>query len=220
MGITSTFRPTKKKMPLQEQREAERRFRAWITTTRDLLLASGIPLAAWSSLRSWGYFVEHADLPYELDASRFSVHDLTPEQSRVLREILERDHGKAAYVPTLLARLRHESEVEATRMDLSPPWHVVFGEATRLEEELRREVGPGHILWKQDLRAVARRLDQDDVLFADATEPQLIALVRLTWSGDREPEPRWPETMVFTSWEDWWRYASSNDAEERGDKDE
>lgn len=204
-------------MTFQEQRDADRRFRAWVSATRDLLLASGIPQAAWLSRRNWGYFVEHAELPYELDASCSSVRDLTPEQARVLREILEREYGNAASVPCLLAILRHDFESVPA---LAPPWHHVLGEAPKLEAELRREVGPGHVLWKRDLRAVARRSDADDVLFVDAAEPQSVTAVHLTWSGDREPDPRWPETMTFASWDDWRVFTLSSEIVPRRDDKE
>ena len=83
------------------------------------------------------------------------------------------------------------------------PWHAVGAEARRLQAELAAELGRRHRLHGLDMRAVARRQDNDDVLFVSADEPQTVAVVHLTWSGRREADPRWPDTTLFGSLEDW-----------------
>lgn len=96
-------------MSLREQRESERRFRAWVTANRERLLASGIPLAAWSSLRNWQYFAEHEDLTYEQDPSGFSINELTPEQCNVLCELLE-EYRNALDVAIFITKLRRQAQ--------------------------------------------------------------------------------------------------------------
>lgn len=61
--------------------------------------------------------------------------------------------------------------------------------ATQLRSELERELEPGHALFGKDLQAVLARVDADDVIFQQEQE---FFLVRLTWSGHREPAPDWP----------------------------
>ena len=53
------------------------------------------------------------------------------------------------------------------------------------------------------MRAVARRLDCDDVLFVSGDEPPVVAVVRLTYANRSELDPRWPGTTFFQSMEDW-----------------
>jgi hypothetical protein len=86
---------------------------------------------------------------------------------------------------------------EVPQMEWLEPWSAVIDEAMRakLEGELAREVGRGHILFRRPARALARRYDQDDVLFAIGNPSQL-AVVHLTWAAHPEG-PAWPSTSLF-----------------------
>ena len=70
-----------------------------------------------------------------------------------------------------------------------------------LEGELRREVGPAHILAGAEATLVARRRDADDALFV--TDDGRFAEVHLTWRAVRESDPHFPTTMVYHSLEEW-----------------
>jgi hypothetical protein len=80
------------------------------------------------------------------------------------------------------------------------PWHGGPGTpgVPGLEQELAREVGAGHSLYHFKTEALARRFDQDDVLFrvlgADG-ETVAYAEVHLTWPRARESHPDWPHTV-------------------------
>ena len=65
------------------------------------------------------------------------------------------------------------------------------------EDELARELPPGHALAGRRARALARREANDDVLVVvdDAT----YAVVHLTWARHRETDPRWPSCTPITS---------------------
>jgi hypothetical protein len=87
---------------------------------------------------------------------------------------------------------------------LPAPWYEVgTGEDSGddLEMELQAECGPGHPLFDKRVRAIARRLDRDDVLFL-VDEGPTVAEVHLTWAG-RAADPRWPATVVLGSFDDW-----------------
>ena len=56
------------------------------------------------------------------------------------------------------------------------PSHVASFEA-----ELRRELSPGHPLYGLPLRAIGRRPDRDDALFAIRDGSGRVAQVHLTW---------------------------------------
>jgi len=82
------------------------------------------------------------------------------------------------------------------------PWMAVFeGDAASLEQELAREVGPGHRLAGRTVRAIARRADQDDVLF-ELLDSGECAVVHLTW-GARPEQPPFPSTRTYPSMEAW-----------------
>ena len=76
------------------------------------------------------------------------------------------------------------------------PWRPT---APGLEAELSREVGPGHVLAGRRAVAVGRRMDNDDVLFHPPDGPALLAVVHLTWTGQRERRPEWPQTELYHS---------------------
>ena len=87
-------------------------------------------------------------------------------------------------------------------MELLEPWRAVtFDESTALGEELLREITKGHALYGQPVRAVARRIDCDDVLFALEDGTDQVAIVHLTWSAG-EPLP-WPNSTIYLSRSDW-----------------
>lgn len=83
------------------------------------------------------------------------------------------------------------------------PWIATEQYADNLVKELEREVTQGHALWKVKTRAIARRSDSDDVLFEIESEHGTYAVVHLTWSGEPEPDARWPDTRVFATIESW-----------------
>jgi hypothetical protein len=70
------------------------------------------------------------------------------------------------------------------------------------EAELRRELKPGHPLFGLPVAALARRYDQDDVLFELLDGSDRIAEVHLTWAGEKE-KPPWPRTALFDNFAAW-----------------
>jgi hypothetical protein len=83
------------------------------------------------------------------------------------------------------------------------PWLPAGPNAEQLQRELASELGSKHPLQGRDMRAIAVRQDCDDVLFVSTDEPPIVAVVHLTYSNRPEPDPRWPETTLFASVEDW-----------------
>jgi hypothetical protein len=88
----------------------------------------------------------------------------------------------------------------------SEPWYRLEDERQQclLEEELRKELAEGHPLAGLPVEVLARRDDRDDVpVGLDSGENGRIAEVRLTWSGKKEADPRWPRTATFESIAEW-----------------
>jgi hypothetical protein len=70
------------------------------------------------------------------------------------------------------------------------------------EDELRRELKTGHVLFGLPVQAIGRRYDQDDVLFRLLDGSGRVAEVHLSYAGERE-RPPWPETALFDTFAQW-----------------
>jgi len=77
-----------------------------------------------------------------------------------------------------------------------------------------RELAQDHVLSGRTIRAVAARVDCDDVLFEVLGSGY--AVVHLTWVSQRASIPRWPMTELFSSFEDWCERRMKPDHDEYG----
>ena len=85
-----------------------------------------------------------------------------------------------------------------TPLQLVAPWEQIdTAMATKFEDEYAKEIGKGHPLYGVPVRAIARRIDRDVVLFQLLRHLCDYAVVHLTWSGREEPDPRWPNFDLF-----------------------
>ena len=87
------------------------------------------------------------------------------------------------------------------------PWRLIPDTSEKsaqvLTAELYSELVPKHVLYGFTARAVAARIDRDDVLFEIEGADMSLAVAHLTWR--KESDPRWPTTKFFASWEQWVR---------------
>ena len=98
-------------------------------------------------------------------------------------------------------------------IEILSPWTALGADrAKTLELELMREISPGHVLQGRNIRALAARVDRDDVLFEIEAYTAPLALVHLTWH--KEENPIWPDTTLFNSWDQWVRDVLSPNHEE------
>jgi len=76
------------------------------------------------------------------------------------------------------------------------PWRAIVDDGRResLESELKREAGRGHPLHGVEVRAVARRMDMDEVCY-ELGESSQLAVVRLKFAL-AQPLPS-PETRIY-----------------------
>src|SRR3954468_19286971 len=95
------------------------------------------------------------------------------------------------------------------KFELIQPWQPVTQEwqAKHAEEELAKELTVGHPLHGRRAVALASGIG-DDWLFFLPDGPALLALVHLTYNGP-EVDPRWPGMRLFTSIDEWERYAAN-----------
>ena len=79
----------------------------------------------------------------------------------------------------------------------SEPWEAVSDDASVFEAEVRREVTRGHPLFGIVCRALARRIDRDDIAVACLDGSDRFAVVHHTWSGEPETDPSCPHTTFY-----------------------
>jgi len=66
--------------------------------------------------------------------------------------------------------------------------------------QLKREVGTGHIMFGVPVRMIGRDGGSDDTLFEILDGSGRLALVHLTWAKTQERLP-WPGTTIYPSFE-------------------
>lgn len=86
---------------------------------------------------------------------------------------------------------------------LLAPWIYANGDAADLEDQLDRAIGPGHVLHGARAVAVARRQDNEDVLFVAEGTPRIVAVVRMTHATELPADSDGPMTRSYASVEDW-----------------
>jgi hypothetical protein len=80
------------------------------------------------------------------------------------------------------------------------PWQS--SNSQKFIQELQKETCESHELYGASLEIVARRSDRDEYLFKYIDEDKY-AQVHLTWRGEVEPDPYWPRTTIYNSFEQW-----------------
>ena len=74
-----------------------------------------------------------------------------------------------------------------------------IADGVSLAAELAREISARHILFGVPVKAIARRVDCDDVLFELLDGSLRVAVVHLTYAV--ETDPQWPHTEMFENYE-------------------
>src|ERR1700734_3810275 len=89
-------------------------------------------------------------------------------------------------------------------MEILEPWSA--NSDSRLIDEFRREMAPGHVLEAVELSPVAYKKGCDEALYALDDGSGRFAVVHLTFSKAREKDPKLPLTWIFESPEQWLNY--------------
>jgi hypothetical protein len=93
--------------------------------------------------------------------------------------------------------------------ELLVPWEKC---SAGLETELSREISKTHILYGVEAISIARRIDNDDVLFFLPKNKKPFAVVHLTYSY--ENSTYFPSTRLFSSLNEWIEECMKVDNEE------
>ena len=99
---------------------------------------------------------------------------------------------------------------EPNRIELLEPW---FECPRGLENQLQKELSEAHVLFGVEAVAVARRQENDDVLFYLPKHEIPFSVVHLTWDG-RQKNPQFPHAEFFVSFEDFAENRMQLDREE------
>jgi len=86
------------------------------------------------------------------------------------------------------------------------PWHSIANDSSQIagmERELQRELTAVHPLYGLPVRALGRRQDCDDVLFALEDGTGRVAVVHLTWTHSPPERLPWPVAAVYPTFEAW-----------------
>ena len=98
------------------------------------------------------------------------------------------------------------------------PWQLIDdARAATLERELQRELSSPHVLHARPLRAIAARVDQDDVLYLVAS-PDALAVVHLSYR--KETRPEFPACILFESVDEFVEGCMKPDHLEHTDEDD
>jgi hypothetical protein len=106
-------------------------------------------------------------------------------------------HARAAGIAEATRWMLAATKTDRRARILPDGWSIIVdtGEGTRLNDELKREVSHAHALHGLGLVALARRHDQDDVLFGFEHDDDSVYAVHLTWSPETGAE--WPAFQRF-----------------------
>jgi hypothetical protein len=85
------------------------------------------------------------------------------------------------------------------KQELPDPW---YWSDIDLSRQLQVEVSPFHILHLVKTKTIARRKDNDDVLFELIEHQYKYAVVHLTWSSNIQTTGDYPRARLFKSWAD------------------
>ena len=97
-----------------------------------------------------------------------------------------------------------QKRLKKTKMNLPDnfylkPWH---SDDTDLTVQLHREINKNHILYGKPVKTIARRQDNDDVLFEVDSADFKYSMVHLTWSQKILDDSRYPRTETYKNWEE------------------
>jgi hypothetical protein len=91
---------------------------------------------------------------------------------------------------------------DTTSMTWLVPWHPIADghPDDRTAKELYSELSERHVLFGIKARPIGHRQDCDDFLFELLDGSGRFAVVHLTFAQHPEPDPRWPETVIYNDW--------------------
>ena len=84
-------------------------------------------------------------------------------------------------------------------VEFKNPW---FKTDQDLTKQLKVEIGKNHVLADKKIKTIARREDNDDVLYEIIDNETNYAIVHLTWKSSKHSNPNYPRTQIFKDLEE------------------
>lgn len=94
-------------------------------------------------------------------------------------------------------------------IELPEPWYWTN---QNLVSQLKREISTNHILFEKKVETLARRQDNDDVLFL--VDNSSFTVVHLTWTNNSHNDVRFPICEQYVSWKELYENRILKDKEE------
>ena len=80
-------------------------------------------------------------------------------------------------------------------IELPEPWYWTD---QNLTSQLEKEMSKDHVLYGREVSTLARRQDNDDVLFL--IDNKVFAVVHLTWNNNPHSDGHWPKVKLYDTW--------------------
>jgi len=132
---------------------------------------------------------EYLDIPRSLDENG--------NQRDIVALHLKYSEDATKLIPNSVVEL-----IPGDKLHLLEPWYSLVDPEPRLGQELYKEISKNHILYGEKVNAIARRRDNDDVLFELIDSKNKYAIVHLTWKSKIEKDVSYPRTQIFNNWLD------------------
>ena len=85
------------------------------------------------------------------------------------------------------------------RIKYKNPWYETEQDLT---QQLKLEIASNHVLANKKVKTIARRNDNDDVLYKIIDKVPTYAIVHLTWKQSKHTNPKWPRTKILKNFND------------------
>lgn len=128
---------------------------------------------------------KYLDIPRALDDKGEQRNDLFAFQ-------IKNDEDNSKLKPKAVVEL-----IPGDAIHYLKPWHA---DDKGLTIQLHREINKKHILYGKSVKTIARRQDNDDVLFEVDNAEFKYAMVHLTWAQKMLDDPKYPRTETYKDW--------------------
>jgi len=137
-------------------------------------------------------FLDGIELTKYLDIPR-AINDKGEQRYDLIAFHLKNDEDNSKLIPKTVVEL-----IPGDKLHYLKPWH---SDDIDLTVQLRREINKKHILFGKHVKTVARRQDNDVVLFEVDNADYKYAMVHLTWAQKTLDDSKYPRTETYKNWQ-------------------
>lgn len=138
-------------------------------------------------------FLGDVELSKYLDVPR-ATNDKGGQRHNLFAFRLKNDEDNSTLKPMTVVDL-----VPGDTLHYLKPW---YPDNTDLVTQLNREINKDHLLYGKPVKTLARRQDNDDVLFEVGDTDFKYAAVHLTWAQKTSGDPKYPRTETYKNWQE------------------